>query len=265
MKSVYLYPYSPASEAAKLLSEAMGIRRIKHKGSKFIAGKQNTVVNYGSGNLPAHVAGAGRIINNPVNCNVAANKLSFFQRVTKWNKDFMALAVKIPEFTADIDAARKWIDEKHIVVCRKELRGNGGDGIVIAKAAGDLVQCPLYVKYIPKLREYRVHVVNGKVISMQRKVAKPGQEPVCWQVRSHDNGFIFQRGMEGIPGEELDEVKKQAIFAVRAVGLDFGGVDVIWNQKVGSAYVLEVNTAPGIEGQTVQDYAAAFKAMINGQ
>jgi D-alanine-D-alanine ligase-like ATP-grasp enzyme len=41
-------------------------------------------------------------------------------------------------------------------------------------------------------------------------------------------------------------------------GLDFGAVDVIWNAQKEKPYVLEINTAPGLEGQTIADYAAFF-------
>jgi D-alanine-D-alanine ligase-like ATP-grasp enzyme len=47
-----------------------------------------------------------------------------------------------------------------------------------------------------------------------------------------------------------------------ALGLDFGAADVLFNARRNQAYVLEVNTAPGLEGQTVNDYAEAFKEMI---
>jgi D-alanine-D-alanine ligase-like ATP-grasp enzyme len=46
--------------------------------------------------------------------------------------------------------------------------------------------------------------------------------------------------------------------------LDFGAVDVIWNEKQQRAYVLEVNTAPGLEGQTVDDYARGIKENFLG-
>ena len=68
-----------------------------------------------------------------------------------------------------------------------------------------------------------------------------------------------------IPDDELKQVKEQAVLSVKAVGLDFAGVDVIWNDKQKKAYVLEVNTAPGIEGQTVVNYAKAMWDMINEQ
>ena len=41
---------------------------------------------------------------------------------------------------------------------------------------------------------------------------------------------------------------------------DFGAFDVIYNQKKNQAFVLECNTAPGIEGTTLDNYVEA----ING-
>ena len=50
----------------------------------------------------------------------------------------------------------------------------------------------------------------------------------------------------------------EATKAVAALGLDFGAVDVIYNEKYGRAYVLEVNTAPGLgEGIAIM-YARVF-------
>jgi glutathione synthase/RimK-type ligase-like ATP-grasp enzyme len=42
--------------------------------------------------------------------------------------------------------------------------------------------------------------------------------------------------------------------------LDFGGVDIGWNQRHGAA-VFEVNTAPGIEETSLQAYVEAFKTL----
>ncbi len=67
--------------------------------------------------------------------------------------------------------------------------------------------------------------------------------------------FVFARG--GV--EAPEDVKTQAIEAIRALGLAFGAVDVIWNEKQQKAYVLEVNTAPGLCGQTLEDYANAMQ------
>jgi glutathione synthase/RimK-type ligase-like ATP-grasp enzyme len=58
-------------------------------------------------------------------------------------------------------------------------------------------------------------------------------------------------------------VEEQAIKAVQALGLDFGSVDVIWNERHSLPYVLEVNTAPGLVGTTVTNFVNAFKREYN--
>jgi D-alanine-D-alanine ligase-like ATP-grasp enzyme len=72
-------------------------------------------------------------------------------------------------------------------------------------------------------------------------------------VRSYENGWIFAR--EDVVRNPAAEAA--AIAAVASLGLDFGAVDVILRE--GKAYVLEVNTAPGIEGATLSAYLEAFR------
>jgi glutathione synthase/RimK-type ligase-like ATP-grasp enzyme len=79
-------------------------------------------------------------------------------------------------------------------------------------------------------------------------------EDVNWQVRNHHNGFVFTRSGFDTP----EAVSKAAMDAMRILGLDFGAVDVVYNSRENRAYVLEVNTAPGLEGSTVDDYANYF-------
>ena len=55
-----------------------------------------------------------------------------------------------------------------------------------------------------------------------------------------------------------DGIIEQSIAAVQHVGLDFGAVDIIYNQREDSSYVLEINTAPGLMGTTGERYAEAF-------
>ncbi len=139
------------------------------------------------------------------------------------------------------------------------MTGHSGDGIIIVEPSNIVPPAPLYTKYVFKVKEWRVHVVNGKVIDTQQKIRDPDKEPVTWKVRSHANGFIFVRGNIG-PNISRDEL---AIAAVSALGLDFGAVDIV-EDKAGKLFVLEVNTAPGLEGQTVESYAAAFKEYASG-
>jgi glutathione synthase/RimK-type ligase-like ATP-grasp enzyme len=55
-----------------------------------------------------------------------------------------------------------------------------------------------------------------------------------------------------------DSVKAMAAMAVDCLGLEFGAVDMIQKKDTDSFYVLEVNTRPGLEGQTTENYAKAF-------
>ena len=104
-----------------------------------------------------------------------------------------------------------------------------------------------------------MHVVGQSIIAVQRKARNPEVDKPNWKVRNHDNGFIFVRGGFTAPDAVLEEARR----AIKALGLDFGAVDIIWNDKQGKAFVLEVNTAPGLEGQTIEDYAEGFRRLFN--
>jgi hypothetical protein len=260
----FLYPYKAGSAGAKALSQALGIKRIKHKNSKFKGRPNKTVINWGNGSLPEQVM-LCNVINKPECVNNAGNKLSTFKEFERFNMvqgiphDHMeeeeVKRVNYPDFTEDADVASGWLDDG-LVVARTVLRGHSGDGIHIINRGDDIVPAPLYVKYIKKTQEYRVHILNNEVIDQQRKARKKdvADEEVNWQIRNHDNGFIFMR--EGV---DLPEVAiKQATYALQALGLDFGAVDLIYNEKQDKYYVLEVNTAPGLTGTTLDNCKEAF-------
>lgn len=123
------------------------------------------------------------------------------------------------------------------------------------------VNAPLYVKYIKKTQEYRIHVFNGSVIDVQRKMRRtdtPDAE-VNWQVRNHCNGFIFGREGVELPDVALNMSKD----SVSALGLDFGAVDLIYNAHEDKYYVLEVNTACGLTGTTLEVYTNALQEYLN--
>jgi glutathione synthase/RimK-type ligase-like ATP-grasp enzyme len=54
-------------------------------------------------------------------------------------------------------------------------------------------------------------------------------------------------------------VVSEAVRAVAVLGLDFGAVDVGWNEYRQQPCVYEVNTAFGMEGQTLSDVAQAMR------
>lgn len=243
---LYLYSYNKGSEGAKALSQTLNIKRLKHENSKFRGGNGKVVINWGCSKLPDQVL-ACEVLNKPQAVNNASNKLKSFEL-------FKEADVSIPPFFTDYGDAEDWmIDNGGTVVCRTKLAGHSGEGIEIAENVDELVQAPLYTVYIPKKEEYRYHVFNGEVVDIQRKARKMDvpKEDVNWRVRNLDGGFIFAR--EGVVASPV--ASEEAIKAVAALGLDFGAVDIIWNQKEDKYYVLEVNTAPGLTGTTLEGYA----------
>lgn len=210
----------------------------------------HVVINWGNSGGIGGLSAVSRVVNPPAAVKVAGNKLSTFQALE--GKD----GISIPEFTVDQSVARSWIGDGASVVCRTKLSGHSGDGIVLANSESELVNAPLYVRYVKKQDEYRVHVAFGEVIDVQQKRKRSGQEEGAtnFQIRNHQNGWVYCR--EDIT--EPDGLRELAIRVVQELGLDFGAVDVIYNAKRNACYCLEVNTAPGLEGTTVAKYTEAF-------
>jgi hypothetical protein len=105
-----------------------------------------------------------------------------------------------------------------------------------------------YTQLIPKEREFRIWSFRRKVIGCYEKVLtypnKLGRRGRSREVWNYKNGYSFQfRHPDNTPSE----VKQLANQAVEAVGLDFGAVDICSNNQ-GRSFVLEINSAPGVEG-----------------
>jgi hypothetical protein len=247
MVKIRVFPYKQGSASAKVLAEAVEGKVLKLKGSKYRPREGDVVVNWGASNVPDF--GPAKVLNR--NVSTAQCKLKSFNAFKQ----------------GEVSAPKYWTDREDIpanaypVVCRTVLRGHSGAGIRIAAVPGELVDAPLYTKYVKKQDEYRVHLLREdadthKVIFVQRKARKLDVEQPDWQVRNLAGGFVFAAvEVPAVP----EEVITQAAKAIEALGLDFGGVDVIWNAKEGKAYVLEANTACGLEERTGERYAEALR------
>lgn len=256
MNNTWLYPYKAGSASGRALAQALGIRRISHRNSTFRGNGHKTIINWGASRLPEEV-GRCVIINNPAAVHRASDKLQFFTNAE----------CRKPEWFTDKAAAREWILENSgCIVVRNVLNGHSGEGIeLIGEEQArfeELPTAPLYTAYVPKKQEYRVHVFRGEVIDVQRKARRRDvpDEAINWKVRNHANGFVFARNGDALRDVPADCLV-QAVSAVTSLGLDFGAADVIYNDRQSLAYVLEVNTAPGLEGTTLTNYVAAFSGL----
>lgn len=265
MSRFRIIPYRSYSQSARQLSEELGGRRVRLENSNYRPRHTDIVINWGNTNppiLPRNALGLYNFqyLNEAGDVARASNKLWFFELMAfnDFENNFGNEEVTPPFWVNSEDIP----EDAYPVVCRTVLNGHSGNGIVIANSPDELVDAPLYVKYIKKSEEYRIHYgcdANSEItiISVQQKRRRldvPDEE-VNWKVRNHHNGFIYAR--EGV--EPPADVIRKARQAFAATALDFGAVDVIWNHHYERAYVLEINTAPGLEGQTLQDYANFFR------
>lgn len=248
-----VYPYKQGSRSASAIASIVGGRVLRREGSTYRYRPSDTVINWGSSSCPYPC------LNNPRAVEVAGNKLLTFQALQRSNDNPGESYVSIPRFWTRREDIP---DDAFPIVCRTVLRGHSGNGIVIADDRNSLVDAPLYVKYVKKQQEFRIHLGfdrNGlKIIKCQRKARRretPDNE-VNWKVRNLAGGFIYAILEDR---EVPDAVLDNSIACVGNLGLDFGAVDVIFNERSDTAYVLEVNTACGVEGSTADAYGRFFR------
>lgn len=260
-KRPIFYPHTMASGGCKNLSDSLAdvrAKRVRPNGT-YRPYKSHLIINWGCSTTPPWFDTAPyggfelSLLNSPLAVERASNKLSAFVSLKQ-------AGVPVPPFTTSIDEAKEWQREKATVLCRNLLRGSAGRGITVCSPLEDLDPSPLYVKYMKKKREYRIHVFNGEVIDIQQKRTRTEETgEVDYQIRSHENGWVFVRS--SIKDYD-DSFSDMAVNAVRGLGLDFGAVDLIYNLHYDTPLVLEVNTAPGLEGETINSYNQAIRSML---
>lgn len=181
------------------------------------------------------------------------NKVEQFER-------FQQCRVSSPRYSTTELEARN-IDCKTLFA-RTLINSTNGRGIIeFERSQQEYPRAPLYTEYIPKKAEYRFHIFGDKVIDVQEKRKKRefDADDRNTRVRNVNNGYVYCRDGVNPPDGAAD----LAINAVKAVGYQYGAVDLIYNEKRNQCYVLEVNSRPGLMGTTLDRYADALIDMYN--
>jgi hypothetical protein len=110
-----------------------------------------------------------------------------------------------------------------------------------------------------KRREYRVHVFCGKVIGIYEKIPNiDGAENRPKLFKSDTCKFVRC----DLALSRVDQAAQEiCIASVQALGLDFGGVDLIRN-KNGEFFVCEVNSSPGLNSQMIEKYKREINELL---
>lgn len=243
---ILVRPPARPSEGAQTIRERLdGLAKLSRINP--VPRQYRMVINWGNGEALGGDR-LGLVLNKPDAVRTAVNKLTALTKLRDGG-------VRVPEFSTDKPTPTKGV----IWLARTVLGGSGGAGIKIIRRNDEVPDAPLYVKYVPKTVEYRVHVIRGAVIFAQQKKRKTEAEQSADEklVRNYDNGWVFcPVDLEDVS----EEVRSVAINSVAALGLDFGAVDLILGRDDLMAYALEVNSAPGLASPgLIEAYVEGFK------
>jgi len=127
-----------------------------------------------------------------------------------------------------------------------------GRDIVLHRPGEPAPRRDFWTRLINKSAEYRIHVFQGLAVRSGTKLPEPDADRgIIWNL---DNRYLLHYEYPA-PRAAKDLAKA----AVAACGLDFAAVDVLQDMN-GILYVLELNTAPGLHGNTTQKYAEKILA-----
>lgn len=115
-----------------------------------------------------------------------------------------------------------------------------------------------WIKYIPVNNEYRVHVMNDNVIQICKKIPNDNTHEND-MIRNLEHGWHFAEARNWENG--YTKLKEMAVATVKCLELDFGAVDIILG-KDKKYYVLEVNTAPGLDNKRLELYVEYLLKLV---
>lgn len=159
-------------------------------------------------------------------------------------------------------------------IARKYYHARGVDAIFL-KTKGSMLKRMkrlkkrhYLVKYVPKVAEFRVHVLGNDIAGISEKVRYANVRSVNEEdgnpneisLIAHPHIWCRYRGWVQIDyeGGHYETLKELGIKSVELLRYDFGAVDIILDVH-DRFYVLEINSAPRLNHRRRQLYAKFFR------
>jgi hypothetical protein len=170
---------------------------------------------------------------------------------------FRNRGIPCPDFTTDIEVARAWVKDGAQVFGRNKRHTKGQD--IVDQRSSAWGGKEFWSKVVPIAREYRVHIFDREHIQQALKVLDPAAKRTRTDdlpIRNTETGWRYDH-LFNPPHESISLARR----AVQELGYLWGAVDILEDAS-GNGYVLEVNTAPGMDDTTARAYAKAIEKYV---
>lgn len=246
----------------QLISEALFCKNLRGARPEV---RPDIVINWGKSN-PDLAPGAW--VNSPDAISLSADKAASLDAL-------FPAEIPVPAYTRSPISAYFWYRDGSNVFGKSDKKSRDGTNITLFLQSERLTRLQflqkaedaniqLLTKQFFCDKEIRVHVAFGEILGWAEKVRSRNLEGHTPEdilrgryIRSYSTGWLMKVAHGALPAD----IEEASIRAVNTLGLDFGAVDI--RIKGRRFVILEVNSAPGLEGSVfLGKYVEAFKKAI---
>jgi hypothetical protein len=163
---------------------------------------------------------------------------------------FREVVVRTPLFYTSRDIEKTSF---YPIIIRTIMNGHGGIGIHVVKndeEFNNIWRSGYYwTPFVRLSSEYRVIIFNGEPIKIFKKVREEGEDREDFPIRNNDNGYHFsiRENMDAFPNLlSFIDTKLKPLIPIGFYGLDIGKI-----HDSEDFFVLELNSAPGLNTNTI--------------
>lgn len=292
-KDVYIYYSGPTDDTGKRIAASL---KAQHGKTKPTSIDSKIVIGWGCKTDKASNMGKAVVLNHPDKIKLNRNK---FETLKALHEKGVAVGDIVSADRVIADLAKENSPINLPLIGRKKFHQGGKNFwtcLTLSQVRRAVDQGAQYFRNFMDIKtEYRLHVFQGKVLNMQKKVERSNMtEAYATQHGERITNVAAKKGQKldkgtmdyvlnnlGSRQERPDEIiksntrgwkfsqiktakeglKKVAVDAVAAIGLDFGAVDCCETND-GQFCIIEVNSGPGLKGTPFDAYITAFTGAI---